>query len=253
MKTAALVTGGAKRIGEAVVRALIEDGYFVYVHYNSSAGPAETLVAELNQGETRAAAIGADLADFAAAEGLIARCHETGPPCRVLINSASVFESDDLMSATQAHWHKHMAVNAAAPMALLKEFARAIPEGERGVAVNFLDYKLANLNPDFFTYTISKYALKGITEAAAMALAPKVRVCGLAPGLTLPSHYQSQEEFERLHRRNPLQQGPTPDDHVRAIRFMIATPSYSGQMMAVDGGLHFDAIKRDVSYLGEGE
>ncbi len=249
MAQGAIVTGGAKRIGGAVSRALAEDGYFIYVHYNSSAKDAEALVEELKAKGQDGAAIGADLGDPDAAQGLIAACSDKGPAPRVLVNSASIFEADDIGSVSLESWNRHLGVNLTAPMVMIRDFAAQIPEDERGVVVNFLDYKLFNLNPDFFSYTISKYALKGITEVLARALAPRVRVCGLAPGLTLPSPYQSEEAFEKLHNRNPLQAGPTVEDHIRAIRFMIATPSYSGQMMAVDGGQHFDSLPRDVSYL----
>ncbi len=246
---AAIVTGGAKRIGQAVSRALAEDGYFVFVHYNTSDRDAKALAEELQSTGAGAAAVGADLSDPDSAAGLVDACLAQGPGPRVLVNSASVFEADHAPTVALDSWHKHLNVNLTAPMLMIRDFAAQIPEHERGVVINFLDYKLFNLNPDFFSYTISKYALKGVTEMMAMALAPKVRVCGLAPGLTLPSPYQSEEAFRRLHDRNPLQKGPTVEDHIRAIRFMIATPSYSGQMMAVDGGQHFDALARDVSYL----
>lgn len=249
MTKGAIVTGGAKRIGRAISLALAEDGYHVHVHFNASDREARVLVAEIEAAGGAASAVGADLSDAQAAQTLVARCVDQGPAPRVLINSASVFEADHAPSVTLESWQRHLDVNLTAPMLMIRDFAAQIPEDDRGVVVNFLDYKLFNLNPDFFSYTISKYALKGVTEMMAMALAPRVRVCGLAPGLTLPSPYQSREAFEKLHHRNPLQQGPTVDDHVRAIRFMIATPSYSGQMMAVDGGQHFDALARDVSYL----
>ncbi len=249
MVQGAIVTGGAKRIGAAVSRALSEDGYFVFVHYNSSDRDAKALVEALKANGPGAAAVGADLSDPQSAEGLIARCLELGPGPRVLVNCASIFEADHGPTVRLEDWQRHLTVNLTAPMLMIRDFAAQIPEAERGLVVNFLDYKLYNLNPDFFSYTISKYALKGVTEMMAMALAPKVRVCGLAPGLTLPSPYQSEETFKKLHDRNPLRKGPTPEDHIRAIRFMIATPSYSGQMMAVDGGQHFDALAKDVSYL----
>lgn len=249
MTKAALVTGGSKRIGGAITRALAEDGYFVFVHYNSSSASADEMVAELEGRGQKAAAVHADLSNLDDAEALIARCLETGPKPTVLINSASIFEADHADTMTRASWMKHQTVNTAAPALLIRDFAAQLSDEERGLVVNFLDYKLANLNPDFFSYTISKYALKGVTEMLAMALAPKVRVCGLAPGLTLSSPFQTEEEFEALHRKNPLRCGPTVEDHIRAIRFMIATPSYSGQMLMVDGGQHFDALPRDVSYI----
>jgi NAD(P)-dependent dehydrogenase (short-subunit alcohol dehydrogenase family) len=249
MKKAALVTGGAKRIGGAISRALAEDGYFVHVHYNSSSREADALVADLQTNGVGAAAISADLSDLGQVESLIGAACAQGPAPTVLINSASIFEADHIEDMKREGWQRHLDINLSAPTVLIRDFAARLAEGDRGVAINFLDYKLANLNADFFSYTISKYALKGVTEMLAMALAPKVRVCGLAPGLTLPSPYQSEEDFKALHDRNPLRKGPTVEDHIRAIRFMIATPSYSGQMMMVDGGQHFDALKRDVSYL----
>jgi NAD(P)-dependent dehydrogenase (short-subunit alcohol dehydrogenase family) len=249
MKKAALVTGGAKRIGGAISRALAEDGYFVHIHYNSSAKEAEVLAAELQANGHEAAAVPADLSDLDQVESLIGAACAQGPTPTMLINSASIFEADHIEDMKQDLWQRHLDVNLSAPTLLIRDFAKRLGKDDRGLAVNFLDYKLANLNADFFSYTISKYALKGVTETLAMALAPKVRVCGLAPGLTLASPYQSEDDFKALHDRNPLHKGPTVDDHIRAIRFMIATPSYSGQMMMVDGGQHFDALPRDVSYL----
>lgn len=244
----ALVTGGAKRIGAGLARALAEDGYAVFIHYRSSAAEAKALADGIAAAGGRARAVRADLADAGQVEGLIAACAETGPPLTVLINSASLFTMDLIGDMTADGWNRHMAVNALAPTLLARDFAKALPEGEAGVIINLLDQKLINLNPDFFTYTISKFALKGVTETLAMAMAPRVRVCGLAPGLTLPSSAQTKEQFEKAHAMSPLGTGSTVADLVRAMRFILQTPSYTGQMLTVDGGEHLAKRKRDVSY-----
>ena len=248
----ALVTGGAKRIGAAAVKALAQDGYAVFIHYNSSAEDAERLAGELRATGRQAHALQADLSSPRQAEGLIPACAEIGPAPSVLVNSASVFEMDLIGDMTPRSWERHMSVNALAPTLLARDFAEALPGQETGVIVNLLDQKLDNLNSDFFTYTISKYALRGVTEVLAMALAPRVRVCGLAPGLTLPSGKQSREQFERAHNMNPLRRGADVEDLIRALRFILQTPSYSGQMLIVDGGQHFDKRSRDVIYSADG-
>lgn len=244
----ALVTGGAKRIGAAVAKALAQDGYAVFIHYHDSAREGERLAEELRGTGRQAHTLQADLSVPAQAERLLPACAEIGPAPSVLINSASVFEMDLIGDMTPQSWERHMSVNALAPTLLARDFAKALPEGETGVVINLLDQKLDNLNADFFSYTISKYALKGVTEVLAMALAPRVRVCGLAPGLTLPSARQTQEQFERAHKMNPLRRGAEVEDLLRAMRFILQTPSYSGQMLIVDGGQHFDKRGRDVIY-----
>ncbi len=244
----ALVTGAGKRIGAAVARALAEDKYAVFIHYNYSSEAADELAESIRADGGVAHTIRAELENPDEAERLMSACADLGPAPSVLVNNASLFENDHITDMTARGWQRHMTVNALAPTLLLRDFAHVLPEGETGVAINFLDQKLENLNPDFFTYTISKYALKGVTEVLAMALAPRVRVCGLAPGLTLPNARQTPEQFERAHKANPLRHGAEVEDLVRAVRFILQTPSYSGQMLIVDGGQHFDKRDRDVVY-----
>ena len=242
---AALVTGGAKRLGRAFVEALAADGHAVAIHYNSSAAEAEALAGEIRAAGGRAAANGADLADADAAEALIAEAVEHVGAIGVLVNSASVFEEDRPPDVTADSFRRHMDVNALAPVLLSKAFAAQAPAGS--LIFNLLDYKLFNINADFYSYTVSKAALKSVTEMLARALAPRVRVNAAAPGLTLPSPYHSDAEFARLHDDNPLQCGPTPDDLAATLRYFRDTPSVSGQVLAVDGGQHFDRrLTRDV-------
>jgi NAD(P)-dependent dehydrogenase (short-subunit alcohol dehydrogenase family) len=242
---AALVTGAAKRVGRAFIEAMAEDGHPCVVHYNSSSGAAEALADELRAGGVEAVALGADLSNPDEAESLVERARAEIGPIGVLVNSASIFEDDRPETVTAEVFHKHMTANLLAPALLSKAFAAQAEPG--ALIVNMLDYKLFHINADFFSYTLSKAGLKAMTEMLARELAPKVRVNGIAPGLTLPSPYHSDEEFERLHNDNPLQHGPTPEDLVRALRFFRDSGPVSGQTIAVDGGQHFDRrLTRDV-------
>jgi NAD(P)-dependent dehydrogenase (short-subunit alcohol dehydrogenase family) len=242
---AALVTGTAKRVGRAFITALAKDGHPCVVHYNSSGDEAELLAKDLRAGGVDAIALGADLSNPDEAEALIDTAADKIGPLGVLVNSASIFEDDRPEDFTAASFHKHMNANLLAPALLSKAFAAQANPG--ALIVNILDYKLFNINADYFTYTLSKAGLKTMTEMLARELAPNVRVNGIAPGLTLPSPYHSEDEFERLHNDNPLQHGPTPDDLVRALRFFRDSGPVSGQIVCVDGGQHFDPrLTRDV-------
>lgn len=241
----ALVTGSAKRVGRAFIEALAAQGQACAVHYNASSGDAEALVDALKQKGVRAAAFAANLSDPEATQFLIGQVHNELGPLSLLINSASIFEDDSPATVTAQAFHRHMTANLLAPALLSKAFAAQAPSGS--LIVNLLDYKLFNINADYFSYTLSKAGLKTMTEMLARELAPKVRVCAIAPGLTLPSPYHSAEEFERLHHDNPLQCGPTLDHLVQAMMFFRNTPSVSGQIVCVDGGQHFDPrLTRDV-------
>lgn len=244
-KGAALVTGAARRMGRAFIAALAEDGYRPVVHYNTSSGEADALVETFRVKGIEAVALGADLSDPEAAKGLIGRAREAAGPLSVLVNSASIFEDDSAAGLTADSFRRHMDVNTLAPALLSGEFARQAVGP--AMIFNVLDYKLFNINADFFSYTLSKAALMTMTQMHAREFAPRVRVNAVAPGLTLPSPYHSEEEFDRLHDDNPLKQGPTLDDMVRTLRYFLATPSVSGQIVAVDGGQHFDPrLTRDV-------
>ncbi|MGX6647967.1 SDR family oxidoreductase [Maricaulaceae bacterium MS644] len=248
-KGAALVTGGAKRVGRAFIEALAGDGHPVAIHYNTSSSEAEALADTINAAGGRAVAIGADLTDEKATEALIGRAAEALGPVQLLVNSASIFEDDTLDSLSAESFHRHMTANTLAPALLIKALAAqrdgSPPQG--AMVLNVLDYKLFNINADYFSYTLSKAALMTMTQMLARDLAPKVRVNAVAPGLTLPSPYHSEAEFERLHHDNPLQRGPDTDDLVRALRFFRDSPAVSGQIVCVDGGQHFDPrLTKDV-------
>jgi len=244
-QTAALVTGGAQRLGRAFAEALAEDGFDLIIHYNRSSEEAAALARHISERGVRAVSLGADLSQPEEAETLISRAQEVLGPVGVLVNSASMFQKDHFSDLNAGSFHAHLSANTLAPALLTK--ALAMQGLDQAAVVNLLDYKLFNLNADYFSYTLSKAALKTMTEMLARSLAPKVRVNGIAPGLTLSSAHHTQEAFERVHADTPLGRGSTPEDLVMALRFFVHTPSVSGQIICVDGGQHFDPrLNRDV-------
>ncbi|MFI5002100.1 MAG: SDR family oxidoreductase [Reyranellales bacterium] len=244
----ALVTGAATRIGRAFALALAADGFFVFVHHRRSATEAHATVADIKAAGGRAKAVRADLASARQAEALVGRCRATGVQLTCLVNNASLFKLDRAPSAVAADFNAHMAVNLRAPLLLAQALARQLPDGETGLVVNMLDQKLFNLNPDFLTYTLSKIGLQGLTTLLAQSFAPRLRVAGIAPGLTLRSGSQTDARFAAQHAANPLQVGVTSDDLVRALRFIVATPSYTGDVLVVDSGEHLTGRPRDIAF-----
>lgn len=238
----AIVTGGAKRIGAEIVRALAADGWHVLIHHNRSRAEAEALAAEIN-GST----VQAELADPGAAAAIMAALDGL-PPARLLINSASRFALDSARDFSVEGWNAHLDINLRAPALLSQAFATHIGKGP-GIIVNLLDAKLAAPNPDFFTYTVSKLGLAGLTELTARAFAPAVRVCGIAPSVTMVSGPQTRDNFEKVHALNALRRGVDVSEIVAALRFIIATPSYTGQTVLLDGGQRFLTLPRDVQFL----
>ncbi len=239
----AIVTGGAKRIGAALARALAADGWHVLIHYRDSRAEAEALAAELGT----AAIVHAELAQPDCAGRIMAGLDGL-PPARLLVNNASLFLSDGQKDFDAAQWDLHQAVNLRAPALLTQAFAARLG-GPGGLIVNMLDAKLAAPNPDFYSYTISKMGLAGLTELSARALAPKVRVCGIAPSVTMVSGPQSRSNFDKVHRLNALERGVEAEQIVAALRFIVASPTLTGQTITLDAGQRFLSLPRDVQYL----
>jgi NAD(P)-dependent dehydrogenase (short-subunit alcohol dehydrogenase family) len=237
----AIVTGGARRIGAEIARALGADGWHVLIHCNRSRAEAEALAAELGN----ASVVAAELADPAAAERIVDAA-DALPPLRLLVNSASRFVFDSALDFTVEGWDSHLDVNLRAPALLSRAFAA---RAQRGLIVNLLDAKLSQPNPDFFSYTVSKMGFAGLTELLARALAPAIRVCAIAPSVTLVSGPQSRENFDEVHRLNALGRGVDAADIVRALRFIVATPVLTGQTIVLDGGQRFLSLPRDVQFL----
>jgi NAD(P)-dependent dehydrogenase (short-subunit alcohol dehydrogenase family) len=244
----ALVTGAGKRIGRALAMALAADGFFVFVHYNGSAADARQTVADIAAAGGKAKAVRADLSSAKQAEALVDRCRARDVQLVCLVNNASLFKLDRAPTAAAAEFDRHMAINLRAPLLLAQALARQLPAGERGLIVNMLDQKLFNLNPDFLTYTLSKIGLHGMTTLLAQAFAPRLRVAGIAPGLTLRSGSQTDARFAEQHTENPLTVGVTTDDLVRALRFIIATPTFTGDTLVIDSGEHLTGRPRDIAF-----
>ncbi len=244
----AIITGGAKRIGGAITRALAADGWHVLIHCNQSRPEADALARELGN----ASVVAADLANPAAADIIMAACAGL-PPARLLVNSASRFVYDRIEDFSPAEFDIHMAVNLRAPALLSRAFAAALPDtlDDPALVVNLLDAKLASLNPDYFTYTLSKIGFEGLTELTARSYAPRLRCVGIAPAVTLVSGPQTRENFEAVHGLNPLGRGVTVDDIVTALRFIIATPTFNAQTIVLDGGQRLLGLPRDVAHMVE--
>lgn len=240
----ALVTGGGKRLGAKIAEALGADGWHVIVHYNTSGAEAGDVAAAIRAAGGSATTAQFDLDDTAGVRAFMAGAGRVD----ALLNSASIFEMDRPEDVTAAQLERTLRINLVAPVLLASAMAEGHTERASGCIVNILDQKLFNLNPDFFSYTLAKQGLLGATTTMAMAFAPRVRVNGVAPGITLPSGGQSAEEFERAHTMNPMQGGSTPEDIIRAVRFILATPSMTGETITVDGGQHLDARDGDVMY-----
>jgi NAD(P)-dependent dehydrogenase (short-subunit alcohol dehydrogenase family) len=248
-KRAALITGAGKRIGAGIARALAADGWFVHVHYNSSEKEAAETAAEITDSGGACRTVRADLADAGAVAGLIRDCVDAGPPLTCLVNNASRFERDHADDMTVADWDLHLAINLRAPTFLARDLAAHLPADETGCVINLLDNKVFGLNPDYFSYTVGKVGLHGVTRMLAMALAPRVRVCGIAPGITLISGDQGEDDFERTHHRNPLGRGCSPEEIAAAARFILQSPSMTGRTIVLDGGQSLQRAPRDVAFL----
>ncbi len=240
-----VVTGGAQRIGHAIVRTLATQGWQVAVHYRRSAEAAAATVAELRALGAVAMAFAADLALEAECAALLPAVHAAMGRVDAVVNNASLFEYDDVASFSYAAMERHWRANTAPAIVL----ARALHALGGGAVVNLLDQKLWNPNPDYLSYSLSKAALEAATTMLAQALAPTVRVCGVAPGVTLLSGEMSGDEFGAAHRMTPLQRGSTPQDVALAVRFLLESPAITGTTLLVDGGQHLLAQGRDVMFL----
>tara|TARA_R110000787_G_scaffold66693_5_gene149699 strand:- start:2536 stop:3288 length:753 start_codon:yes stop_codon:yes gene_type:complete len=235
----ALVTGAGARVGRALAEALGQDGWAVAIHYRSSKDGARETHEAIKAAGGRATLVQADLADESQIADLVARAGaELGQPVSLLVNSASVFADDSAASHTRADWDGHMDTNLRAPVHLAQQMAAGLAPGEKGLVVNLIDQRVWKLNPQFFTYTLSKAALWQATQTLAQALAPHVRVNGIGPGPTLKSVHQSEAEFEAEKQATLTQEGASPEEIVRALRYLISATSVTGQMIAADGGQH---------------
>ncbi|MNH53444.1 3-oxoacyl-[acyl-carrier-protein] reductase FabG [compost metagenome] len=247
----ALITGAARRVGAGLAQALAEAGWDVAVHHRGGADEAAALVAELSAKGVRAAAFQADLNEAGERDGLIDRVVAHFGGIDALVNNASLFRYDTLQTLTEASWAEHLASNLTAPVFLIRDFARVVEAADgQGVVVNILDHKVDSPNPDFFAYTAGKVGLAGLTRTLAMGLAPRIRLCGVSPGLILRSGDQTEAEYEAAWRDTPLGRGASLEDVARTVRFILETPSMTGQNLTIDGGESLIGRGRDVAFDG---
>jgi len=252
MAETVLITGAARRIGAAIARRFAEGGYRVLIHFGHAEAEAEALAAELVARGHMAEAFKADLSDPGQIEAALAPLAARHPGWSVLVNNASIFDYDSAKAPSRAVWLKAESVNLWSAILITKVFA-AMRAGRPGAIVNLLDQKLANLNPDFFSYTLAKAALEAAGRMLAQAHAPQLRVLGVAPGLTLPSGDQTEAEFAKVARRNLLQRPTMPGDIAEAVFFAATSAASSGQTLHVDGGQRFLPASRDVMFTARGE
>ena len=252
----ALVTGAGARLGRAMALTLGERGYDVAVHYATSRDGADETVAALQDMGRKAVAIQANLLDEAAMQALFpAAVAALGGPISVLVNNASIFEYDNLTTATRDGWDRHMDSNLRAPFVLTQALAAQVPDavmdgnGEpvaQGLIVNMIDQRVQKLTPEFMTYTLAKMGLWAMTQTTAQALAPHVRVNGIAPGPTLRGHRQSQSHFDAQRSATILARGANTNDITAALGYLLDAQAVTGQMIAVDGGQHLGWRTPDV-------
>lgn len=234
----AFITGASKRIGRAIAEALVADGWRVAIHAREADAEAKAAAAAL-----KAPLLTADLGDERQVVPLIGQAAKAlGGPLTLLVNNASAFEHDDVRTATRESWDKHIEANLRAPLVLMQEFARQ--RDATGVIINLLDQRVWNLTTEFLSYTVSKTGLWTLTQTMALALAPRIRVLGIGPGPVMPSKHQTDAQFAAQAAATPLGVAAGLDELAGAVRFILATPSLTGQMIALDAGQHLQPFKR---------
>ncbi len=244
----ALVTGAGKRLGRAMALSLAERGYDVAVHYASSSEAAEEVAELIRDMGRQAVTLQADLLHEDEVQNLVPRSVEAlGGPLTCLVNNASIFEYDNIGTATRDSWDRHFESNLRAPFVLTQALAAQIPEPviddrdepvAQGLVVNMIDQRVRKLTPEFMTYTLAKACLWTLTQTAAQALAPRLRVNAIGPGPTLRGGRQSEDHFARQRAATILQRGSNPSDIVGALMYFLDSPGVTGQLLCIDGGQH---------------
>jgi NAD(P)-dependent dehydrogenase (short-subunit alcohol dehydrogenase family) len=235
---AALVTGGARRIGRALAQTCAEAGFDVAIHVRNPDDDADAAAGEVRSAGRRAAILACDLRKESALVALVGEAEAELGPVTLLINNASAFDEDAFETLNRASWDLHMETNLRAPLVLGQAFARRLPPDREGLIVNILDQRVWRPTPDFFSYSLSKAALWDATRMTARALAPRVRVNAIGPGPTLQSIHQDPKDFADEAASTPMRRAVAPSEIAAALRYLIDAPSVTGQMIAVDSGQH---------------
>ena len=235
---AALVTGAARRIGRAIALALHQAGYAVAIQANRSVAEADALRGQIARAGGRAAVVRADLSDHSAVAALVPAAAAAVGPLTLLVNNAATFEPDAIGALDAERFDRQFAVNLRAPLFLSEAFAAQAPDGANASIVNILDQRVFKLTPHFVSYTLAKSALHAATRMLAQALAPKVRVNAVAPGPTMASARQQQQDFARQAAAVPLGHGPSAEEIGAAVAYLAGARSITGVTLAVDGGQH---------------
>lgn len=245
-----LVTGAGRRLGREIALALAAGGWQVAVHFRSSRAEAEQTSADCAGLSGSSAVFEADLLDEGATRALLPRVAAHFGGVDAVVHSAALFEHDDAASFSYALMERHARSNTGAAILLAQALRDHLAlRDAQGAVVHLLDQKLWNPNPDFLSYTLSKAALEAATPMLAMALAPRVRVVGVAPGLTLPSHMLDEAKFSQLHKMSPLGRSSTPADVAATVKFALENNSITGTTLLVDGGQHLMKFDRDFSLM----
>jgi NAD(P)-dependent dehydrogenase (short-subunit alcohol dehydrogenase family) len=228
------VTGGARRIGAAIVEALVAAGYGVVIHANRSVTEAEALSTRIVEGGGRAAVVRADLAEPADVDGLIAAAAAPFGPLTLLVNNASEFVEDHIGSLTREVWNRQFRVNLQTPSFLAQDFAAQAPDGS--AIVNVVDQRVFKPTPQFYSYGLTKAALMAATETMAQALAPRIRVNAVAPGPAAANIRQQPEDFARQRAATLTGAGSPPEAIAQAVIYLATATAVTGATLPVDGG-----------------
>jgi NAD(P)-dependent dehydrogenase (short-subunit alcohol dehydrogenase family) len=247
----ALVTGGGRRLGKAIVEDLAAHGFAIAIHCNNSREDADALAADLRCSGARAEVVQADLTDMDRTNAVIAEATQRLGPVGLLVNNASIFQEDSVENFDPELAERHFAIHVNAPVLLARRFAEALPADEEGLIVNLIDQRVWRLTPRYFSYTLSKSALWTATMTMAQALAPRIRVNAIGPGPTLANTRQAPHDFQAQVDGLLLKRGPELPAFGATIRYLWETPSITGQMIALDGGQHLAWQTPDVSGMVE--
>lgn len=248
MKTA-LVTGGAKRIGAAIVTDLAQNGFNVAIHSVSSEESAEKLCTLALKEGVKACAVSGDLTSPSVAANIFKMAKDALGPIDLLVNNASIFEADSAEAFDEDAWDMHFAIHLKAPAILASQMAGQ--DIKDGLIVNMNDQRVLRPNPNFFSYTLSKSALWTATQTMAQAFAPNIRVNAIGPGPTLQNARQTEQDFQNQIDGLLLQRGPELSEFGNTIRYLYENKSITGQMIALDGGQHLAWETPDIAGISE--